>query len=294
MYAGSRHMGSDDSAATSDQTYGGVCGPPPAGRASALVQHADMTALCAHNPPHGFRALCKEESTAVDMLRRLASPRVCRYPSCAIVGSGGSLLGARDGAEIDRHSAVIRLNLAPDARMAALARNAPHRHVPTWQADVGGRTTWRVMAMEGYGYLSHYSRFWLKPPLGHGKHDNMSGIPQEPLLAIVCHEPTAGTGRCRAERLRQTFAHRWAASYLVNPLLLREWSRRLFAGVPASPELAVARAQSGEKDAEVTESPCPKRVRTHSPLPASQSMAVLSWPPEAQREPSGDTVTVLR
>ena len=82
--------------------------------------------------------------------------------------------------------------------------------------------------MEGYGYLNHYGRFWLKPPRGHGTHANMSGIPQKPLLAIVCHEPTTGTGRCRAERIRQTFGHEWAASYLVNPLLLAEWTRTHF------------------------------------------------------------------
>lgn len=229
MYAGKVHMGSDGRAGAG-QASGGVCVPPADGSASALVQHADMDQLCRHNPPYGFRALCKERS-AVAMLRGLSNPRVCRYKTCAVVGSGGSLLGARLGASIDAADAVIRVNLAPDAREAARARSAPHRDLATWVSDVGSRTTWRVLAMEGYGYLNHYGRFWLKPPLGHGKHDNMSGIPQEPLLAIVCHEPTAGTGRCRAERLRQTFAHRWAASYLVNPLLLREWSRRLFAGV---------------------------------------------------------------
>ena len=94
---------------------------------------------------------------------------------------------------------MIRLNLAPDAEQAAASRYAPHSHLPTWRADVGGRTTWRVMAMEGcaslttptatltptpapdpdpkltltpaltrYAYLKHYSRLWLRPPSGHG------------------------------------------------------------------------------------------------------------------------------
>ena len=85
--------------------------------------------------------------------------------------------------------------------------------------------------MRADGYLTHYSRFWLRPPRGHGTHDNMSGIPTNPLLAIACHEPTTGTGRCRAERIRQTFAHEWAASYLINPLMLRQWGRRHFRGV---------------------------------------------------------------
>ena len=147
------------------------------------------------------------------------------------------------GAEIDGHDAVIRLNLAPDARATARSRFAPHRHFPTWLADVGGRTTWRVMPMDNYGYLSHYGRFWLKPPLGHGTHDNMSGIPNSPLLAIACHAP--GAGRLSKERLRQTFAHQWSASYLVNPLLLRQWNRRYFRGVhnqivPSTGMIAIA------------------------------------------------------
>jgi hypothetical protein len=59
------------------------------------------------------------------------------------------------------------------------------------------------------GYLRHYPRFWLKPPLGHGSHSNMSGIPQQPLLAVSCHQPTSGKslGRCRLDRLKQVFAH---------------------------------------------------------------------------------------
>ena len=116
---------------------------------------------------------------------------------------------------------MIRLNLAPDAQQAAVSRYAPHSHLPTWRADVGGRTTWRVMAMEGYAYLKHYPRFWLRPPSGRGTHEDMRSIPQEPLLAIGCHTPGRGTGRCRADRIAQTFAHPWSASYLINPLLLK-------------------------------------------------------------------------
>jgi hypothetical protein len=211
----------------------GVCAAPGDGTASALVQHADQRELCQHHPPHGFRALCREHGAqqTLRMLRTLRDPAVCHYRSCAVVGSGGGLLGARQGAEIDAHDAVIRLNFAPDAEMTAQSRTAPHSHLPTWKADVGSRTTWRVMAMEGFGYLSHYGRFWLRPPHGHGKHENMSGIPQEPLLAIGCHTPGRGTGRCRAERLAQTFAHPWSASYLINPLLLKQWSDAHFRGV---------------------------------------------------------------
>ena len=99
----------------------------------------------------------------------------------------------------------------------------PHHHLPTWIADIGARTTWRVMTMEGYGYLNHYARFWLQPPLGHGVHPNMSGVPQEPLLAISCHAPTGKRmGRCRYDRLKQTFDHPHSASHLISPLLLNE------------------------------------------------------------------------
>ena len=102
--------------------------------------------------------------------------------------------------------------------------------MPTWIADVGARTTWRVITMEGYGYLRHYSRFWLKPPRGHGAHDNMSGIPQHPRLAVSCHTPTArkSMGRCRLERLKQTFGHPWSASYMINPGLMDEMRSAYF------------------------------------------------------------------
>ena len=202
----------------------GVCAKPANG-AAALVQHADFTELCSANPPFGFRPLCRTEREALTWLRKLRDPPRCHYDSCAVVGASGNLLGARLGASIDAHDAVIRVNFAPDAKMAVTSQNAPHSHEPTWAADIGRRTTWRVMTMEGYGYLGHYPRFWLKKPRGHGRHDNMSGIPQEPLLAISCHVPGSNQGRCRASRLRQVFAHAEAASYLISPLLLRQITR---------------------------------------------------------------------
>ena len=68
----------------------GVCAAPAAG-ASALVQHADQRKLCKYNPPHGFRALCRgpAANATLRMLRALRDPAVCRYRSCAVVGSGG-------------------------------------------------------------------------------------------------------------------------------------------------------------------------------------------------------------
>ena len=213
----------------------GVCGPPAEG-AAALIQHADQKELCRFNPPMGVRPLCqgKDQVSAaegLEMLRSLRDPARCRYRSCAVVGAGGTLLGARLGAEIDSHEAVIRINLTPDGPMAAEGLGTPHRHVPTWVADVGARTSWRVVTMEVYGYLSHYARFWLQPPRGHGHHPNMSGIPQEPLLAVSCHQPGTNMGRCRADRIRQTFGHPYAASYMINPLLLQQTQQRYFRNI---------------------------------------------------------------
>lgn len=210
----------------------GVCAKP-AGGAAALVQHADEKRLCAKDPPYGFRPMCRGEgaSSALKMLRELRDPATCHYKTCALVGASGTLLGARLGREIDSHEAVIRVNFAPDGPMAVRQKHAPHSHGPTWVADVGARTTWRVLTMEGYGYLSHYPRFWLKPPKGHGENDDMSGIPQRPLLAVSCHTPSSNMGRCRAERLRQVFAHPWSASYLISPVLIDEVRRTYFPGV---------------------------------------------------------------
>lgn len=228
----------------------GICGKPSRG-AAALVQHADFKLLCRRHPPYGFRALCEGKSgpEELDMLRKLRDPARCWYPTCAVVGASGNLLGARLGQEIDAHSAVIRINLAPDATMASKMRSAPHRHLPTWLADVGARTTWRVLTMEGYGYLRHYPRFWLAPPQGHGTHANMSGIPQKPLLAVSCHQPGRTMGRCRADRLRQVFANDWSASYLISPQLLHQTAAAHFSKVANQRTLstgmtAIAFAQS--------------------------------------------------
>jgi len=209
----------------------GVCGLPASG-AAAFVQNGDQRKLCSRNPPYGFRPLCAGAAgPALAMLRGLRDPARCYYPTCAVVGASGNMLGARQGAEIDAHDAVIRINAAPDGNMALLNKHAPHRHRATWVADVGARTSWRVITMEGYGYLGHYPRFWLAPPLGHGTHANMSGIPQDPLLAVVCHSPGTTMGRCRAARLDQTFNHPEAASYLLNPELISEMEAEHFSGV---------------------------------------------------------------
>jgi hypothetical protein len=58
------------------------------------------------------------------------------FATCAVVGSSGSLKGGALGREIDEHEAVIRVNSAP---------------VAGYVADVGYRTTWRVLASKAWG-----------------------------------------------------------------------------------------------------------------------------------------------
>ena len=218
----------------------GVCGRPVSRGAAAFVQNADFTQLCQHNPPYGFKPLCQGKDAsaeALPMLRRLRDPARCSYKSCAVVGACGTLLGARLGQEIDNHEAVIRINFAPDGMMAARTKGAPHTHAATWVADVGSRTTWRVITMEGYGYMKHYSRLWLNRPVGWGKHDNMSGIPQTPLLAVSCHQPSGRSmGRCRLDRLKQALPPAAHRGFDDLPMISRpRWLRHCRAPPPRPP-----------------------------------------------------------
>ena len=82
----------------------GVCAAPADGSASALVQHADQDELCKYNPPHGFRALCRapDANATLRMLRALRDPAVCRYRSCAVVGSGGGPCGDQPPRSVGR------------------------------------------------------------------------------------------------------------------------------------------------------------------------------------------------
>ena len=63
--------------------------------------------------------------------------------TCAIVGSGGSLIGSRAGGAIDAHDAVMRFNAAPAGG--------------EWSADVGSRTTLRLFTDKtvGLGAKAH-------------------------------------------------------------------------------------------------------------------------------------------
>ena len=67
---------------------------------------------------------------AAALVENSSAPAVRRFESCAVVGSGASLLSSGHGRCIDAHQAVFRTNDAPVT--SALER------------DIGRRTTWRV------------------------------------------------------------------------------------------------------------------------------------------------------
>ena len=89
--------------------------------------------LAADRAPFGMHMGGKTKEQNVQAIRRYlrnaSQPAVCRYRTCAVVGSSGSLRGAGFGAAIDSHDAVIRINAAP---------TFGHERA------VGARTTWRV------------------------------------------------------------------------------------------------------------------------------------------------------
>ena len=235
-------------------------GPPTDGKASPFAQHAVPARVCNFHCPYGFRALCrqykdKDNEGGRRLLRGLPDPPDCHHDSCAVVGSSGRLVGAGHGPAIDSARAVFRVNLAPAAGPAAYAD--PQRSLADWAADVGVRTTWRILTMETFSRLPQYSRNWLARS-GRGnanssiaspkklKPPNPPSFPSFPRYAVVCHQPTKSTGRCRADRIREKFAARApAAAYLINPLLVREvrrdWlSRTLNQRVPTTGLIAVA------------------------------------------------------
>eukprot|EP00899_Mesostigma_viride_P027250 jgi/Mesvir1/770/Mv17371-RA.2 len=110
--------------------------PLPSGTAG--VRAIDLTRLAQdHGVPAGFtrnhRPGLLSTSTPTG-----GQPPPCRR-SCAVVGSGASLLGLRQGPEIDAHELVIRVNVAPLAG---------------YERDVGSRTTIRLFYPEAYDPLA--------------------------------------------------------------------------------------------------------------------------------------------
>ena len=177
-----------------------------------------------------IRGLCeKGPSGYADLVRSFAPAPTEIYADCAVVGSGGILLGSSNGREIDGREAVFRVNRAPISRdmkhapidgvaTDSIERAPVSASSPTldYSADVGRRTTWRVTHMDEFTYMPQYPRNWLRT------HSSMAGTPDAPLFAISCNKPF--DGRCRQERLEQVFGRMRngsAANHLISPALVR-------------------------------------------------------------------------
>lgn len=133
------------------------------------------------NAPFGLRMGGKTEEQMLArvraFLRNASQPLRCRYATCAVVGSGGSLRGARLGAAIDAHEAVVRLNAAP---------TAGH------EERVGTRTTWRVHNSE---------KPWF-----------MASLNTPELQLVVCH--TAWIGACQHQAFSGLYSQN---ASVINP-----------------------------------------------------------------------------
>ena len=163
-----------------------------------------------------IRGLCgRGPSGYTDLIRSFTPAPTGMYADCAVVGSGGILLGSNKGREIDSRDAVFRIHQAPTTHQ-----------IPSldYSVDVGKRTTWRVTHMNGFAFLPQFPPNWLR------RHSSMAGTPRTPLHAISCNKPF--DGRCRSERLKQVFGRNGSATnHLISPALVRSIARSLaFAG----------------------------------------------------------------
>ena len=168
-------------------------------------------------PARSIRGLCgKGPSGYTDLIRSFTPAPTETYADCAVVGSGGILLGSNKGREIDSREAVFRIHWAPTT----------HK-IPSldYSVDVGARTTWRVTHMNTFSYLPVYPPNWLR------RHSSMADAPRTPLYAISCNRPF--DGRCRSERLKQVFGRNGSATnHLISPALVRSVARSFaFAGI---------------------------------------------------------------
>lgn len=110
---------------------------PPApmfGGVPRFMIEEDAQKLMRHAPPYGYKFGTFRPDELLAKRRNATLPaNMASLGTCAVVGSSGTLLTARFGAEIDAHDAVIRVNGAPLGGST---------HGPI----VGSKVTWRVFA----------------------------------------------------------------------------------------------------------------------------------------------------
>ncbi|XP_022685533.1 sialyltransferase-like protein 2 [Setaria italica] len=109
--------------------------PPPdldarEGDRAATFRRCSCSSLRSRSSPSPFAAACSSPAarpnTTPAATRSSAGRRRERFPTCAVVGNSGILLGFGQGTQIDAHDLVVRLN---NARVAGYA------------ADVGAKTS---------------------------------------------------------------------------------------------------------------------------------------------------------
>nr|TKW16189.1 hypothetical protein SEVIR_5G283000v2 [Setaria viridis] len=90
---------------------------------AATFRRCPSSYLCSHSSPSPSAAACSSPaahpSTTPAATRSSAGRRRERFPTCAVVGNSGILLGSGRGAQIDAHDLVVRLNNACVAGSAA-------------------------------------------------------------------------------------------------------------------------------------------------------------------------------
>ena len=137
--------------------------------------------LAAEKAPYGLLMGGKTEAEMIARIRvyhrNVSVPRRCKYASCAVVGSSGTLRGRSFGRAIDAHEAVFRINAAPTFGHTAA---------------VGTRTTWRIHNSEKPFMMA------------------ASGLPE--LQAVICH--MAWIGSCQHQAFSGAYTDTTA---FINP-----------------------------------------------------------------------------